>query len=352
MREILYSIVLVIVVSFSSLIAGDYRGYANQMYIMWQPNARAEALGRGYSTLIGNPFYAQYNPASTLFSKDLIVSFSHLEPNLLFIDNTYYNNISASYNLGSYGAIAINLLNFSWGDTVISVNEVGKIVNKEIPHTCIYMMNYSYQIMDNFSAGININYFKDDFGVKYLSAFTLDLGLLKQFYISENFIKQDLYLGLSLSNLFNTGVEVDGQEDALPSILRLSAAYQLDFNQNNVLPFPLSLSLFTEYKDIVNGEDYTEYKIGSELSLFNLLILRGGYYNEMRNNFGYSNNASMLSEFTYGFGIRIPFYEYIKNLPLKIEFDYSKLPTPIYNRDFEKLYKPYNIYSINISYSI
>lgn len=352
MKGISHSIILVIIISFSSLSAEEYRGYANHMYILWQPNARAEALGRGYSTLTGNPFYVQYNPASTIFSKNSVVSFSHLEPNLLFTKSTYYNNIGASYNFGSYGAFAVNLLDFSWGDEVVSVDEYGKIVNKVIPHTSIYILNYSYQVMDKFSAGINANYFNDDFGIKDLTSFTFDLGLLKKFFISEKFIKQDLSLGLSISNLFNAGVETDGQRDALPSILRLSAAYQLDFNKNNVLPFHLNLSLFAEYKDIVSGKDYTEYKIGSELSLFNFLVFRVGYYREWRNDFGYPNNASKLSEYTYGFGIRIPFNEYIKNLPLMLEFDYSNLPTPIYNRDFEKAYKPYNIYSISISYSM
>ena len=348
----LFNATILIILSISYIRAGEYRGYANQMYILWQPNARAEALGRGYSTLTGNPFYAIYNPASTAFNTDLTVSFSQLKPNLFFSNKPRYNSIGVNYYDTHYGAFALNVLNFSWGEEFLSVDPTGDTIDKSIPQTNIYILNYSNKIMEDFTAGINLNYFRDDFGNKDLSAFAFDLGLLKKISISENPLSQNLLLGLSLSNILNAEVELDGQIDVLPSILRLSAAYNFVNQKNGLLPFAADLSIFAEYKDIVNAKYYTECKIGSELSLFNLVVLRGGYYYEWRNDYGYSRNAGRISELTYGFGIRIPFSEYIKTFPLEMKIDYSNLPTPIYNQDFEKAYKQYNVFSVIVNYSI
>lgn len=343
-----------------NLFAGGYQSYLEYLFLLRQPNARAEALGRGYATLIGNPFYAQFNPASSSFSYGLNTTFSYLEQNYIFLEKPYLLNIGLGYNFNDIGAFAINILDHSMGEEFISIDEYGNTVSKEVPHTYQYMLNYSYPIWEQFSCGINVNYLVDnivynptnDVGTKNATSLTFDVGLLKIISFTNKHLKHDLIFGLSLSNILNSKVEIFGQNEILPSILRLSGSYQIDFDNNTIIDVPLKLSFYSEYKDLINSKYYNVIKFGCEATIFNILMLRIGYYDEKRNNYNYHNNASEISEFTYGLGFRLRLEDYFDNIPINIELDYTDLPTPVYNQDFKNRYKPYTIYSLGINANI
>jgi len=99
----------------------------------------------------------------------------------------------------------------------------------------------------------------------------------------------------------------------------------------------LGLTVTAEYQDLLNSKYRTGIKIGAELSIFELLNFRAGYFNVGIDDFGFpDNNHSRWKDFTYGFGFEIPF----KNLsdgfvPITIRYDYvDKKQTPFGKMEF------------------
>ncbi|MDP4176304.1 MAG: hypothetical protein Q8933_20150, partial [Bacteroidota bacterium] len=112
----------------------------------------------------------------------------------------------------------------------------------------------------------------------------------------------------------------------------------------------LGILLSAEYFDLLNSKLYTQYRLGSEVTLLEILKLRGGWYTEKISDVNIFNHER-ISQATYGLGLEIPFSRLsIFNLPVKISFDYTSLPAPDYgfNSSTDK-HSP--VYSLSINYS-
>ena len=145
-------------------------------------------------------------------------------------------------------------------------------------------------------------------------------------------------LGASIINLnfAQVTVSVNGMESTsdLPVITRYGANYQFTLKKQFLFDSLDFLKIFTqgEYKMLLNSDFYSGYHFGGEITLFELLALRLGYYYEKVDDHGnptYNNNN--IHSLTYGIGLQIPLNKLTK-LPLNINFDYTSLPQPSYTK--------------------
>lgn len=332
-----------------------YRGLSEVMFIMTQPNARAEALGRGNAALTGSPFMSTYNPAASSFSAAVTAEVSHLEYPFLFGwggGNKNYETYGFGINMEQYGALSFNYLNLTFDPNLITYDNWISIAS-----TDIFMMNYSYSILRNFSVGVNANYYQENKTHNQGPGFKgwyYDLGLMKKFNMNYESSEQNLYLGLSFLNLLNSKVSQTLKTKFygwFPSTMRLAAAYEFQ-PVNKISGFRMVNALFTaEYRDLLNSRYRTQFQIGTELTLLEMIILRGGFYNEGLNPlFG---NKTGLSVLTYGFGITAPVKKLSGlDIPLNIKFDYTSLPFPeYYGNDYRHEFNC-PVYTLNVSYGI
>lgn len=327
-----------------NLEAQIYQGFAQEMFLFSQPDARSEAMGRGSAVLYGSPFTSFYNPASSSFSKGANAEVSHLEFTFPMGQKGNYDFYGAGANLGKYGSLSFNYLNYTYGEIFYYTGESGpNVLKKYQPSENIFMLNYSRNVIDGLSAGININYFQDKIGVGEVSGWTFDVGLLKKYSFESEKINQDIYLGLGLTNFTNTEISYSNanwktllplQSDYLPSIMRLAAGYEFQ-PKSKVTGYQLIKVLFTtEYMDLLNSADNSQFQLGAELTLLEILKLRGGYFTMGIENYGVDRNVSRLNEATYGLGIELPVKKFSNmTVPLTIRFDHTSLPFPTYNLD-------------------
>ncbi|HEX2865662.1 MAG TPA: hypothetical protein VHO03_01400 [Ignavibacteriales bacterium] len=323
-----------------------YRGYAQEMFLFSQPDARSEAMGRGSAVLYGSPFTSFYNPASSSFLKGANAEVSHLEFTYPMGQKSNYEVYGAGANLDRYGSISFNYLHYVFGEEFYYTGDFDPyVLTKYQPSENIFMMNYSRNIIDGLSAGININYFQNKFGANNeVSGWTFDAGLLKKYNFESEEIKHDIYLGLGLTNFTNAKISYPitnietlvplKQDDYLPSIMRLAAGYEFQ-PKSKAADFRLIKVLFTtEYMDLLNSSNNSQFQLGAEVTLLEILKLRGGYFTMGIEDYGDNRNVSRLNEATYGLGIELPIKK-ISNMaiPLNVRFDHTSLPFPTYNLD-------------------
>lgn len=353
MKKILF-VFLVVNCSFITLRAQTYTGYAQEMFLFSQPDARSESMGRGSAVLYGSPFTNFYNPASSSFSRGVNAEVSHLELPYPFRPQTNYDIYGAGVNLGKYGSIAFNYMHSVLGVVFLYTDENNPdILNEHKPESNIFMLNYSRNIINGLSAGVNINCFQDKLGNNEFNSWTYDFGLLKKFSFESEKILHDLYLGLSFTNFTNTKIFLSGKEYThLPSIMRIAAGYEFK-PQGKVADYQIFKALLTtQYMHLLNTEEFSHFQLGTEITLFEMLNIRGGFFTVGLNNYDVNGFVKRLNEATYGFGIELPIKK-ISNMaiPLNIRFDHTFLPYPSYYPDSPKG-DNCPIYTLNISYDL
>ncbi|MHA1302021.1 MAG: hypothetical protein ACTSO9_21605 [Candidatus Helarchaeota archaeon] len=111
--------------------------------------------------------------------------------------------------------------------------------------------------------------------------------------------------------------------------------------------------LFTsEYQDLFNSKYRTGFRIGTEISLFEMFAFRLGYYRETLDDYGYSSNKDLLDDITFGFGFQLPLYTITeKKIPLNFKFDMTTLQQPSYTREFDN-WENFKVYSFSVHWMI
>lgn len=351
-----FCIALILLFSLS-INAQIYRGLREVMFLQIQPNARAEALGGGNAALTGSPFMSFYNPAVSSFSGAVTAEASHLEYPFLFDrggSDKNYEAYGIGVNMEQFGAFSFNYLHLTFDPELIYYGDWVSIASAGI-----FMMNYSYPILRDFSVGVNANYYEEnklhDRGTGF-KGWYYDLGLMKKFTIKQEISEQNLYLGLSFLNMLNSKVSAQMSTkiySRFPSTMRLAAAYEFQ-PENKISDFRTFKALLTaEYRDLLNSRHRTQFQLGTEVTFLEMFVLRGGFYSEDLNNSWYSTTSSRLNQFTYGLGIGAPVKKLSgMNIPLNIKFDYTSLPFPEYYEDDYRHEYNCPIYTLNISYNI
>jgi hypothetical protein len=331
--------------------SNEYRGFMEELYVARQPSPRAEAMGRGLAADNQNNFASYYNPALTSNGEGLKINTS-FSKRYYHADKAYWNYFGATYKLKNVGSFGISNYHYNYGyDLAITTpaNPKGDGNTYQIYYD-MTSLNFSREIVKDFSAGINITAINHHNETTLITAdkniaYTIDLGVLKKFTLpsfSDANLSHSVNIGSSLYNItgakfvftsdpFGTGPS--SGDVNLPVIFRGAVGYNLNMKGK---VFGRSSNMFSvitnfEYEKILNTAKYDTYKAGAEFNFHDLISLRAGYFSRVANltHTVYSGNIGTYSQFTYGAGIKIP-VDLIFNIssPVSLSVDYVNLKIP------------------------
>ncbi len=349
--------ILILVIPLLSFGQYEY-GFLQELYFGRQPSARAEALGKGYSSIDGDLTTIFYNPAGTSTLKGAEINTSFASP-CYSLEKAKYNFISAGYNINKYLTIGISRNHFTFGQEVNLSDSAGNpIVTGHTPTNSINSLNISSQPIKNLLIGLNANYLIWKPIDESANSFYFDFGVIKKFEFGQKLTTNHvLNLGVSITNLNFAKIKLDfnGNEfkKDLPVITRYGINYQFYLNKKWISD---TLNTFRflvqgDYQLLLNSDYNNGFHSGLELMFFEILSARIGYYQE--NQYDYdlpSANENEISAITYGFGLQVPLYK-LTMIPLNINFDYTSLPQPSYSKT-QTDWDNFSAYTLRINWII
>jgi len=288
-------------------------------------------MGKGYVSISNDLSASFFNPAGIGNINGIELNNSYASPFYMLEDSYHlYNGIGCRLN--KYIQFSISRLQWVTNE---EISVLGETVS---PKSSISTITLASEPLRGLFIGFNLNYFVWDLGPDHMSkAPYFDFGAIKKFNVYKGEIfSHTISVGSSISNFSNSTVTMDfsnvDETVKLPIISRFGANYHLGYNKQFLIRSlnTLEFLLQSEVQYLLNCEYHTAYKIGGELFFLDLLALRAGYFQEEIYNYGLpENNYSLFSDFTFGFGIQIPFYKLTK-IPIRINFDYTSLPQVSY----------------------
>lgn len=364
MKTILFILIILFVNSaFSQEVyeQNTYFGILSNLFINHQPNARSEALGRGLVAGNDGNFGSYYNPALTSLSKGFNFNFSYSESRNAKPSITAYNIFYSGEKLGSFG-ISANI--FSKRE----LNTYGfKAQNRwKSYYDAIYNINYSREVVKDFFAGVNLgifhfhNYYEWIIPSGYMGNFViddglyLDAGVLKRFMVKHSDFEHIFQLAAACNNITDSKIittDIGYEErEPIPVILKVGGSYQ--FALLNGQDRHKIISTFTqiEFEKTVNSELSHTLKFGQELTIYEVLSLRLGYFSSPQGGSDYDDSK----KFTYGLGVNVPLNKILKTKkPLNIKLDYAGTDLDKVNRygfvyDY---YDNYRIINLSVNFS-
>ena len=295
-------------------------GAVGIMFFGRQPSARVEAMGKNFMAFDGSISSAFYNPAALSFNKGISFSYSNSGP--------YYGLNSAEYNFvgGMYTSEKYGTLGFSFYQYNPHFEPFSSGLTAFKQKVTLYTVSYATELVPSLHLGINVNIFTLwnkfppreeillEIGAINRKGIFPDIGILKSFNFSRANMEHVINIGSSLFNAtkedFKQTTNIRGTRDKeLPVTLRIGASYQSSLNRRtgHYKLNTLSWFLAAEYQEILNSKYRSGLKFGGEITGFEILKLRMGYYREI---LPFSDNCSnckkYLSDFTYGAGIFLP----------------------------------------------
>jgi hypothetical protein len=332
-------VVFLIVVLANSNYSQTYTDFAGEIFFGRLPSSKSEAMGRILALNFDPYFISQSNPAILINTNGIAVFFANSSPLYGYSDATY-NYAGVSYNHPAVGAFAFNFLRFIYGVSFIITGEGGpQVIGTYEPSIDLYTLTYSNEFKDWFAFGINANLFVANNNDSYTSSF-FELGLSRNFILTKNSqVKDEISVGTQLKNIFNQSFEGinQSQADVFPMIFRIGLSNSIEYTDNEIYDksYLIGFLLGLEYQDLFNSRFRTAYKAGAEISVIDIVFLRGGYYQETKIDYGI-NSKDKLEEFTYGFGLKLDFdRRFTSKFPLVLLFDFVSLKQPSYTIDFD-----------------
>jgi len=344
------NVLVVLLLSCGTAGFGQYQpGFLPEFFFGRGPSARAEAMGKAYTSVDGDIGSVYFNPAGVATAKLFEVYTSYTPPGY-YSTRGYYTDFGISYRVHKYLQIALSRFQFNLGKTVV-------INAKTTPYVETNSLTISSEPVKNLLLGVNANYFVWQPGVdKTSTTVYFDFGVIKKLPIAHNKKAQSISFGASIRNVnySTTSASFNNTPETyrLPVITRFGVNYQASFGK----PFFLdSVSLFrllaqVEYQVLLNSPYRSAIKFGGEITWANFLSLRGGWYSEKTFDFGFpEDNKNNLRSVTYGLGIHVPLHSII-SLPIDMKFDFTSLPQVSYSRINNNL-SHFNTYSLQLTYS-
>jgi hypothetical protein len=358
MKKIIY-IISVWIFCLSGGFAQSYDGFFDSFFLRQQANAQAEAMGRGHATMTGSPFSVFYNPASSAFSEGVTTEFSRYIPNFGYYPNAHTNSYGVTINLNKFGAVTFNEIYYTYNETY-NASEDNVFIHPV--KSKLDILNYSYKFPSDFSLGINIDYFWNDYVQSNDNGIMYDIGFLKRFILNIDAATHIFFLGLSCTDITDGNIERGGRYTSKysgPTIARIGASYEFNPNIKLINYNAVKALIAIDGKFVTNNNYDRALQLGTEFTFCEALKLRGGYYNDNVDTDYDPNMKTDLSHFTWGVGINIPISKLCKlDDPLELQFDFARLKNPgyYYSLANTKLYSEssayYSIYSLKLNVGI
>jgi hypothetical protein len=313
-------------------------GFMQEFFFERLPGAKAEAMGKAYSSIDGDLTTMFFNPAGTASIQGLELYGSSALP-LYSLKEAKYNYLSIGCRVGKYLSIGFSRNHFTFGQKIYVPDAYGSFTLSFTPYDLNHTLNFSSQPIKNLLLGLNANYLIWNPINEKAGSFYTDFGAIKKFqFIQTETCRQSLNIGASISN-FNfakSKLKYDASiiKNDLPVITRFGVNYQFSFNSPSRTDSltTLMIQALGEYQELLNCKYNSGLHTGVDIMILEIFALRAGYYTEKVFDYGYPNaNNNKLNAFTYGFGVQLPFYK-ITRMPLNINFDITYLPQPSYSK--------------------
>lgn len=309
---------------------GQYKSsYLREIFFGRLPSARAEAMGKSYTSIDGDLTSVYFNPAGISTITGLEIIGSYTPPPYYLGTDSYYRFFAAGYKINRYLQVSVSQFHFNYGKIPIQAI-------KTTPYTEKNTLTIASEPLHNLNIGLNTNYLISQFGTgEPGSSMFFDFGIIKKIkFLQSETTNHSINIGASISNFNFAKVTYESHyKEVLPVTSRFGINYQFHLNKNIIIDTLETFQFLVqgEYQNVLNSDYETAYRTGVELMLLEMLSIRAGYYMETLYDYGYpSINFDRINDFTYGFGLQIPLHKVTK-IPLKINFDYTSLPQPPYS---------------------
>jgi hypothetical protein len=283
---------------------------------------RANAMGGAFSSISNDAEAMYWNPAGlAMFDKNqAIVTYTKM-----FADINL-NYFGAALPLGGIGTFGLNVTALNYGQMNVTdeYHEVGT-GEKFSAGSYAFGLSYARNITEDFLAGINIKYIREDISNSSADGIGFDIGtIFKTPFYGVRFSS-------SISN-YGSKMQMTG-EDLLtthdPDQTRAGNNGTIDVNyatEKYDLPLKLQIGISRDFEliegqrltiaiDGIHPNDNAQYvNVGGELSLFNELVqLRGGY----KTLFLKDSPEGL----TLGFGLN---YGYMSSFGVSLDYSFQK----------------------------
>lgn len=312
----------------------QYRGVFRESFFSRLPGARAEAMGKAYTSIDGDLTTLFFNPAGISSIKGVELNASYTPPSY-YLTEGYYTFFGAGVKINDYLRLAITQFQFNLGKT----NTSG---NYGVPFAKHNTLTIASEPIKNLYIGLNANLLVLETGILGEAiSFYLDFGAIKKFeFLQKESTSHSVNIGASISN-FTMSVITFGDKkyqsvSELPVTARFGVNYQFLLDKQLLIEKLETLRFLVqgEYQNVFNSDFYTAYRAGGEILLFEILALRAGYYEQGENDQRLPlENYDEISAVTYGFGLQLPLHK-LTDLPLTIRFDYTSLPQQPYSKNY------------------
>ncbi|MBN1970843.1 MAG: hypothetical protein JXR48_18980 [Candidatus Delongbacteria bacterium] len=290
------------------------------LFYLRSVSARMEATG-----LTGVTYNNWDNPAAD-YNESISFKFNYSNNPNYYDDGAYYF-FDAGFSPIKNFRVNLAYENLSHDYYLFEFDE-----NKE--NNTVTKLSVNSKILDNLFFGISGNYYfyKNDSNVTDVNGeelasevkktyWTVDFGALYE-YTNSDIPNQKLTFAASYQNAIQTDLELEpsklSYDNELPAILKLGTTWNLFNNDDNWMA-DYNLKLHYQYRTLTDSSLRDMNSFGLEYTQYDMLTARLGYYID--------DEAKDDGQFTYGFGIAIPFnkFDNLKSIPLEIRLDYAHL---------------------------
>jgi hypothetical protein len=326
MKSKFYQIVsLILLLSVSVIIesvAGTVskRGTTAAPFLTIGQGARGLAMGSAFVAVADDQSSMYWNPAGIAGLEGNTVMFDHTQ----WIADIKYNFLGATFNLGSYGAIGLNLTSSNIGDMRVTTtdNPEGDGQVYSVSDVAVGV-TYALKLTDKFSIGFNPKIVYQgiwktsatalaiDLGVKYVTPFdgiTLGMSI-------TNFGQKMQLQGTSAIVLYDPDPKTTGNNGNIPANLSTAQwALPLNFRFGIAyLAMNNEIGKLTLAADASHPNDnYESVDLGGEYGYNDFVFIRGGYKSLFL--------ADAEDHMTLGFGIK---QALIGNTALTVDYAYQ-----------------------------
>jgi hypothetical protein len=310
--------------------SGQYdNGLLDHTFFNRLPSARAEAMGKAYCSVDGDLNTAFFNPAGIATIKGFEFNLNYAKPFYMW-EEAIFSFSSIGYSINKYLILSAGRHYFSSNEPLLTFDTNDNMATF-IPYNVNYNLTVASQPIKNLFLGININLYSWYFDHE-TKPYTLyfDFGAIKKFEFQNSpLFKHSVNIGTSITNFsfsrLNYNLFDKDYSDQLPVITRFGANYQLTIDKHWLSDSLKTFKILAqaEYQLLLNSEDHSGIRTGAEIVLFDILSIRGGYFNTKYKIS--QNNYNLVNDFTYGFGLQLPLNKLTK-IPLLISYDYTSLP--------------------------
>ncbi|MEZ4830021.1 MAG: hypothetical protein R3C61_27625 [Bacteroidia bacterium] len=319
---------------YGNIYAQYYPAFQNEFFFGRMPVVKAEAMGQTEVAVGGTVPSLFYNPAGIGLIENQEIALVTSGPYYLL---TASDNYFAGYarKIRPKLTAAASFHQFATGPSSFDVNINGVDYRVDNPTSTNLTLTAAAMPVENLYAGININYFRWKYinDVPLAGSLNFDAGVFYLMPLSEN---RKLTFAASISNaLFDkisfASPQGDVASNVFPVIARVGATYRVNttISPPGADSGPLEMLFAVEYQDLLNSGFRTAFRVGSEWVFYKVLAFRLGAYTLTEDDFGVSSNNSRIYDFTYGFGIIIPFEQLSSGkIPFNTHLDYTSLKQP------------------------